>query len=52
MDKRKAIAAYRDGLISIQECAQIVGVDNVRWIGMIREPGETARRPARQPVRS
>ncbi|MEK3881449.1 hypothetical protein [Paenibacillus sp. PL2-23] len=28
MDKRKVIAAYRRGLITIQECAQIIGVDS------------------------
>jgi len=53
MDKRKVIAAYRGGLISIQECAQILGVDNAGWIGLIREPGEAARRRStEQPVRS
>lgn len=53
MDKRKVIAAYRGGLISVQECAQILGVDNVGWIGLIREPGDAAgRRTARRPVRS
>ena len=53
MDKRKVIDAYRGGLISVQECAQILGVDNVGWIGLIREPGDAAaRKPARQPVRS
>jgi hypothetical protein len=43
MDKRKVIAAYRGGLISLQECAQILGVDNVQWIGLIRETGGTKR---------
>jgi len=28
MDKRKVIAAYRRGLITIQECAQIIGLDS------------------------
>ncbi|MCR2803010.1 hypothetical protein [Paenibacillus soyae] len=28
MDKRKVIAAYRRGFITIQECAQIIGVDS------------------------
>ncbi|GKU79539.1 hypothetical protein [Paenibacillus sp. L3-i20] len=27
MDKRKVIDAYRHGFITIQECAQIIGVD-------------------------
>jgi|GEM_PF-516827 len=53
MDKRKVIAAYRGGLISVQECAQILGVDNAGWIGLIRESGDAAgRRTARRPVRS
>jgi hypothetical protein len=37
MDKRKVITAYRRGLISVQECAQILGIDNVKLIGMMRE---------------
>lgn len=54
MDKRKVIAAYRGGLISLQECAQILGVDNVQWIGLIRETGGTRRMKAarHQSVRS
>jgi phage antirepressor YoqD-like protein len=53
MDKRKVIAAYRSGLISVQECAQILGVDNVQLIGLIRETGEAKRRIAtKQSVRS
>ncbi|WP_214629879.1 hypothetical protein [Paenibacillus agaridevorans] len=28
MDKRIVIAAYRRGIITIQECAQIIGVDS------------------------
>ncbi|MFC5467766.1 hypothetical protein ACFPPD_03480 [Cohnella suwonensis] len=38
MDKRKVIAAYRRGLISVQECAQILGLDNVELLGYVREP--------------
>jgi hypothetical protein len=37
MDKRKVIAAYRRGLISLQECAQILGVENVRLLGHLRD---------------
>ncbi|WP_170211429.1 hypothetical protein [Cohnella abietis] len=37
MDKRKVIAAYRRGLISMQECAQILGLDNVELLGYMRE---------------
>ena len=39
MDKRKVIAAYRRGLITVQECAQILGLDNVELLGHMREPG-------------
>jgi len=37
MDKRKVIAAYRRGLISVQECAQILGLDNVELLRYMRE---------------
>lgn len=37
MDKRKVIAAYRRGLISVQECAQILGLDNIELLGYMRE---------------
>lgn len=53
MDKRKVIAAYRSGLITVQECAQILGLDNVQWVGMIRESGTPKRIAApKQSVRS
>lgn len=32
MDKRKAIAAYRLGLITVQECAQVLGLDNAELL--------------------
>lgn len=38
MDKRKVIAAYRRGFISIQECAQIIGVDSTQMTRLIDEP--------------
>ncbi|HEY0826795.1 MAG TPA: hypothetical protein VGE40_01750 [Bacilli bacterium] len=38
MDKRKVITAYRRGFITIQECAQILGVDSRLIIGMINDP--------------
>ncbi len=37
MDKRKVIAAYRRGLISVQECAQILGLDNTQLLTYMRE---------------
>ncbi|MBB6635384.1 hypothetical protein [Cohnella thailandensis] len=37
MDKRKVIAAYKRGLISSRECAQILGLDNVDLLGFVRD---------------
>ncbi|MDF2723296.1 MAG: hypothetical protein K0Q59_2971 [Paenibacillus sp.] len=37
MDKRKVISAYRRGIITIQECAQILGLDSTQVAGMIDE---------------
>lgn len=38
MDKRKVIAAYRCGFISIQECAQIIGVDSGQMTRLVNDP--------------
>ena len=38
LDKRKVIAAYRQGFITIQECAQIIGVDNRQMSRLINDP--------------
>jgi hypothetical protein len=38
MDKRKVIAAYRRGFISIQECAQIIGVDGGQMLRLVNDP--------------
>jgi hypothetical protein len=38
MDKRKVIAAYRRGFISIQECAQIIGVDSGQMTRLMNDP--------------
>jgi len=46
MDKRKVIAAYRRGFISIQECAQIIGVDSGQMAKLMNDPqykSETGR---------
>jgi hypothetical protein len=52
MDKREVIMAYRRGLISLQECAQILGLDNVRLVGLVREAeGDLPARKAKRPVR-
>lgn len=41
MDKRMVISAYRRGFISLQECAQILGVDSLQIMGWINDPKET-----------
>ncbi|MFC0214853.1 hypothetical protein ACFFK0_20810 [Paenibacillus chartarius] len=45
MDKRKVISAYRRGFITMQECAQILGIDSVQIMGMMNDPqlAETPR---------
>jgi hypothetical protein len=44
MDKRKVIAAYRRGFITIHECAQILGMDFALVQGLINDPGFAAER--------
>ncbi|WP_170143705.1 hypothetical protein [Paenibacillus flagellatus] len=45
MDKRKVITAYRRGFITIQECAQILGIDSMQVMGMMNDqkPSEPSR---------
>lgn len=45
MDKRKVIAAYQRGFLTIQECAQILGIDSMRIMRMVSAPksGERVR---------
>ncbi|WP_179136003.1 hypothetical protein [Paenibacillus sp. 32352] len=52
MDKRKVIMAYRRGFITIQECAQILGIDSLQVMGMVDDPelNEMPRPLKRQPV--
>lgn len=38
MDKRTVILAYRKGMISIKECAQILGIDSMQIMGMVDDP--------------
>jgi hypothetical protein len=38
MDKRKVITAYRRGFITIQECAQILGMDSLQILSMVNDP--------------
>ncbi|WP_181438836.1 hypothetical protein [Paenibacillus sambharensis] len=53
MDKRKVIAAYRRGMITIHECAQILGLEAIQVTGMIEDlklPADPAGLPNRQPI--
>lgn len=45
MDKRKVIAAYRRGFLTIQECAQILGIDSKHAVVMVddQKRSETSR---------
>jgi hypothetical protein len=38
MDKRMVLSAYRKGFITMQECAQILGIDSMQIMGMINDP--------------
>ncbi|WP_201755185.1 hypothetical protein [Paenibacillus glycinis] len=38
MDKRKVISAYKRGFISVQECAQILGIDTGQMKGLMNDP--------------
>jgi predicted HTH domain antitoxin len=37
MDKRKVIHAYQRGLLSVKECAQLLGVDSVKVMSMVED---------------
>jgi hypothetical protein len=37
VDKRKVISAYRQGIITIQECAQILGIDSMQILSMLSD---------------
>ncbi len=38
MDKRKVITAYRRGFLTIQECAQILGIDSPQIMNLVNDP--------------
>ncbi|WP_169733325.1 MULTISPECIES: hypothetical protein [Paenibacillus] len=43
MDKSKVIDAYRRGFITIRECGQILGMEDVQLQLLLRqEPGKTS----------
>jgi hypothetical protein len=52
MDKRKVITAYRRGFITMQECAQILGIDSLQVMGMVDDPQDkqTGRKLRKLPV--
>lgn len=54
MDKRKVITAYRRGFITMQECAQILGIDSMQIMGMMNDPDlqEPLRVMNKQPMNS
>lgn len=43
MDKRQVILAYKRGLINIQECAQILGIQSNVILGMVDDTGAEDR---------
>ncbi|GAB6990302.1 hypothetical protein [Paenibacillus pini] len=43
MDKRKVIAAYQRGMITIQECGQILGIENVQLSLLIHDSLESQK---------
>ena len=45
MDKRKVIAAYRRGFLTIQECAQILGIDSPQIMKLVNDPQMSESKP-------
>ncbi|GIP52114.1 MULTISPECIES: hypothetical protein [Paenibacillus] len=46
MDKRKVIDAYRRGFLTLQECAQVLGVEKTHIIDLLdHTPNENQRGP-------
>jgi transposase-like protein len=54
MDKRKVLAAYRRGMITKEQCAQILGIDSMRVMRMVSDSGSDAGRlkPGKQSINS
>jgi len=48
MDKRKVLAAYRRGTITLQECAQILGLHSARVVGLLEEATPAERLKSRR----
>lgn len=45
MDKRKVITAYRRGFLTIQECAQILGIDSPQIMKLVNDPQMSETKP-------
>lgn len=52
MDKRKVIHAYRRGLLTMEECAQLLGVDSVKMMGVVEDQIFERKLPDPQTVNS
>ena len=52
MDKRKVITAYRRVFITMQECAQILGIDLSQLTGMMNDPELQEVRMRKDPASS
>jgi len=48
MDKRKVITAYRRGFITIQECGQILGIEDIRLSRMVQDSVERLKEESKQ----
>ncbi|WP_136606191.1 hypothetical protein [Paenibacillus dokdonensis] len=48
MDKRKVITAYRRGFITIQECGQILGIEDIRLSQMVQDSVERLKEESKQ----
>lgn len=45
MDKRKVIDAYRRGFLTLEECAQLLGVERAQLPGLLAMSSEPLRIP-------
>lgn len=51
MDKRKVIDAYRQGLFSVQECAQLLGLDKLQLSAVLSSAEDDTAAIHREPSR-
>ncbi|MED5017711.1 hypothetical protein P9847_10385 [Paenibacillus chibensis] len=52
MDKREVITAYRRGFITIQECGQILGIEDIRLSRLVQDSVESLKEEEQLPERS